>query len=117
MDATDSLAEIELATGIPCEELRYVIDQKILPGGRRPGDMNRSGSRGRGTARTYTPFEAFGIACAALLLAAGLRRASVQRIMKILSKNTGERRNLDSVPAVPGISRTRNSDFGGRRPC
>ena len=76
-----TIADMEARTAIPAERLRYVLDQKILPGTR---DAPPRWSSGRGTARRFTGFEAFGIACAALLIGAGLRRQMVSKCMDLL---------------------------------
>ncbi|MEZ6057565.1 MAG: hypothetical protein R3C01_12760 [Planctomycetaceae bacterium] len=98
MHETYSLGDIETATGIPYEKLRYVVDQGLLPGDRPVINVSLSGSRGRGTARRYTPFVAFGIASAALLLAAGLRRAMVEAILDRVCNNSLSKRGFDSMP-------------------
>jgi hypothetical protein len=79
-----TLADIQGCTGIPLERLRYALDQRLLPAQRR-GRTGGLGSRGRGVPRLLTAFEAFGIACAALLLDAGLRRRTVRACLGLLS--------------------------------
>lgn len=78
-----TLQDIADRTRIHPERLRYVFDQKLLPGLRR-GVGERLGSRGRGVPRSLTAFEAFSVACAALLLGAGLRRQTVMDCMDVL---------------------------------
>jgi len=105
MQESYSLTDIATATGISYEKLRYVVDQALLPGDRRTKGITFSGSRGRGTARSYTPFSAFGIACAALLLAAGLRRATVEAILeRVCAGNLGQR-GFESVPLYQAFQR------------
>lgn len=54
---------------------------------------------GRGVARTYTPFEAFGIACAAAMIGAGLRRRTVMNCFDLIGSPTkAGSRNLDDNP-------------------
>ena len=62
------LAEISQSSGVKVRKLRYVLDHQLLPGAQ---DV----SQGRGTARSFTPFESFALVVAALMLEAGLRRA------------------------------------------
>src|SRR3954452_8719780 len=64
------IAELATRTGLPTRRLRYVVDHPVLPG------MNEWGE-GRGIPRSFTTFEAFGIALAALLLESGLTRGLV----------------------------------------
>lgn len=82
------LAEIAERSGIAVRKLRYVLDQALLPGG-------NVASRGRGTARSFTPFEAFGIATAAVMLEAGLKRSLIRDCLALLCQ--GPSRNLDRV--------------------
>ena len=44
------LAEISQSSGVKVRKLRYVLDHQLLPGAQ---DV----SQGRGTARSFTPFE------------------------------------------------------------
>lgn len=62
-----NLAEIAHTSGVAVRKLRYVLDHQILSG-------SQDASQGRGTARSFTPFEAFALVTAALMLRAGLRR-------------------------------------------
>ncbi len=73
------LAAIHDRTGLPTRLLRYVLDHGVLPGSRAPAP-----GRGRGTARRFTDFEAFGIACAALMLRAGVRRRTASQLFDLL---------------------------------
>jgi hypothetical protein len=72
-----TLAEIAERSGLTRRQLRYVLEHRVLPGAEQTG-------QGRGCERAFTEFSAFGIACAALLFKAGLRRRAVQRCMAIL---------------------------------
>ena len=74
------LAEISQKTGIPSRRLRYVLDHGIF--------LNiGKASAGRGARRNFYEYEAFGIACAALLLESGLRQGVVRGVMEILTKS------------------------------
>ena len=77
MDRSFDLAEIAGFHGLAPRKLRYVLDHGLLPGG-------EVASRGRGAARRFTGFEAFGLATAALMLEAGLRRALVRDCLAAL---------------------------------
>jgi hypothetical protein len=61
---------------LPPRKVRYVLDHGLLPGtrGTLQADL-------RGRPRTFTPLEAFFVACAALLLEAGVKRGSVWQLM------------------------------------
>src|SRR5690242_18653602 len=80
MGRTFTLANIEQCTRCPLERLRYVVDSRILPG-HRNGRLALRTSHGRGVARTFTGFEAFGTVVAVLMLEGGMRR---QRLMDCL---------------------------------
>lgn len=82
-----SLADIGSATGISYEKLRYVVDQKVLPREGAIRDLFVEANRGRGNARTYDSFAAFGLASAALLLGVGLKPRAVVRIMDMLCQD------------------------------
>src|SRR5690349_15868614 len=82
------LAEIAERSGMGRRKLRYVLDHALLPGG-------KLASQGRGAARGFTPFEAFGIATAALMLEAGLKRALVRDCLARLCR-TSDRRAVDA---------------------
>jgi hypothetical protein len=83
------LAEIAQSSGVPVRKLRYVLDHCLLPGG-------QDASQGRGTARSFTPFESFAIVVGALMLKAGLRRALVRDCLAALGRNPS--RNVNNVP-------------------
>jgi len=61
-------------------QLRYVLEHEIFSGG-------KAASEGRGNERSFTEFEAFGIACAALMFRGGLRRATVKQSMALICPN------------------------------
>ena len=79
-----TLTDIQERTGIVKELLRYVVDQKLLPGLRR---SSAAGSRGRGIPRSFVADEALAIACAAQLLDTGLRRQAVLDSMIYLCRH------------------------------
>jgi hypothetical protein len=83
------LTEIAGRSGIAARKLRYVLDHALLPGG-------QLASRGRGSVRSFTPFEAFGLATAALMLEAGLKRSLVRDCLAVLCRASG--RNVGDVP-------------------
>jgi hypothetical protein len=83
------LAEISQTSGVAVRKLRYVLDHQILPGA-------QDTSQGRGTVRSFTPFEAFGLVVAVLMLRAGLRRALVRDCLAALTRGFG--RNVDQIP-------------------
>jgi hypothetical protein len=87
------LVDIQNLTGITVQRLRYVLDQRLLP-----GESGPSWRRGRGTPRRFTPFSAFGLACTALLLTAGLRKSVVRSCIGALCEYTGDRKEVASVP-------------------
>src|SRR5688572_27302076 len=84
MDQTLSLDEIADRAGLPTRKLRYVLDHGLLPGA-------AAASRGRGAARRFTGFEAFGIVLAAVMLEAGLKRALVRDGLAALCAGAGRR--------------------------
>src|SRR5829696_6487142 len=75
------LDQISSTTSLPIRRLRYVLEHRVLPGAERR-------SRGHRVTRHFTPFEAFGIACAAALLDVGLRRPVVTSIVRWLTSHT-----------------------------
>ncbi len=83
------ISEIVDRTGIAQRRLRYVLEEGLLPGGNAASD-------GRGTARKFTPFEAFSIACAALLLESGLKRALVRDCLAVLCGPGNRRTRCDA---------------------
>ena len=100
MTPTMSIPQIAEATGIDAERLRYVIDQKLLPG------QTDSSSSGRGTARQFSIFSAFGLACAALMISAGMRRSTVMKCMELLCSANGEfRPPISDIPLIKAFKK------------
>src|SRR3954451_4631062 len=94
------LAEIAGRSGIAARKLRYVLDHALLPGG-------QLASRGRGAVRSFTPFEAFGLATAALMLEAGLKRALVRDCLAVLCRAPG--RDGGDVPLYRAFAADRSA--------
>ena len=66
------------------EQLRYVVDSRILPGRRRKlGPSNP----GRGIPRVFTGGEAFVLVAAVLMLQGGVRRRVVRECLDLLSQS------------------------------
>jgi hypothetical protein len=86
-----TLFAIARATGIPIRTLRYVLEHRVLPGAEKA-------SRGHRVTREFTAFEAFGIACAAALLDAGVRRPSVTQCMRRLTTRRGAGTAPSDIP-------------------
>lgn len=87
-----TLADLADRTMVPLRQLRYTLDHGLLPGA-------QSASRGRGSYRSFTEFEAFGIACSALMLVAGLRQGVVRDCLTLLSRYPTKRaRRITEVP-------------------
>lgn len=93
MKESFDLTDIQNSTGITVQRLRYVIDQGLLPGTASP-----AWRRGRGSPRKFTPYSAFGLATAALLLKAGLRRRVIKDCISIVCDYTESHRDIRSVP-------------------
>ena len=83
-----TLAEIAERTGLTTRQLRYVLEHDVLPG-------VQDTSKGRGCERGFTEFSAFGIACAAMMFRAGLRRSTVKRCIAMLCPG---RRKFSEMP-------------------
>lgn len=94
-----NLFAIARATGIPIRTLRYVLEHRVLPGAERA-------SRGHRVTRQFTAFEAFGIACAAALLDAGVRRPSVTRCMRRLTTRRGAGTSPSDIPLWQAFTAT-----------
>jgi hypothetical protein len=75
------LQEIARRCDLPIRLIRYVLDHRVLPG--QPYEQQKNE---RGQPRVVTAFEAFGIAIAAHLLNAGIRRANVAIAIKDLAE-------------------------------
>src|SRR4051794_12241237 len=82
------LAAIADRSGLPVRKIRYVLDHRLTPGEVK--------GRGRGAARSFTPFEAFGLVLAATMLEAGLKRALVRDCLVQLCPVPSH--DLDAVP-------------------
>jgi hypothetical protein len=65
---------------LPVRKVRYVLDQRLLPGLRGRLQKHRAGRP-----RAFSPLNAYCIACAALLLDAGVRRKTVIEVMEWLA--------------------------------
>jgi hypothetical protein len=99
--AAMTLAELANRAALPPRQLRYVLDHGLLPAGRIE-------SRGRGAARTFTDFEAFGIACAAVMLHAGLRQAIVRDCIALLCRfQDGRPRKTADIPLFRAFQATK----------
>jgi hypothetical protein len=100
------LAQISERSGVAVRKLRYVLDHALLPGG-------KLASRGRGAVRSFTPFEAFGLATTAVMLEAGLKRALVRDCLAVLCRGQLGRK-LDDVPLYRAFvaDRTARLDVG-----
>ena len=72
-------------SGIPLRRLRYVLEHRVLPGADKA-------SRGRRVSRSFTGFECFGTAVAAIMMEAGLKRSLVADTIALLTVQ----------PLVPG---------------
>jgi hypothetical protein len=87
-----TLADLANRTMLPLRQLRYALDHGLLRGGQRA-------SRGRGSPRSLTEFEAFVIACAAQLLQAGLRQGVVRDCVALLGRYADKKaRRVSDVP-------------------
>jgi len=97
-----TLANLEARTGVPRVRLRYIADSEILPGNRveKAAAPKRPG---RGVARLFLPSEAFGMVIAIQLLNAGIRRATVSRIMDILGTCPPGVRDFNEVPLLQAL--------------
>jgi hypothetical protein len=68
--------EIARRTGLPVRKVRYVLDQRVLPGMR-----GRPQTHLAGQPRSFTDREGFYIACAAVLLEGGVQRRTVVEVL------------------------------------
>ncbi len=87
------MAELAARTGMPVRKLRYVFDHRILSG-------LRAGSSGQGIPRTFTDFEAFGIALAARLLDTGLTRKLVAACLDTACRRSESSAHRADVPLL-----------------
>ena len=91
---------IAAKTRIPIRKIRYLLDNRLLPGTRSKTDAERVGHP-----RSFTDLEGFSIACAASLLVCGVKRDSVIGFMEsncdyTWKKAERKRRRLTFVEAV-----------------
>ena len=94
MSDQTAIADIAEVSGLGLRKVRYVLDQGLLPGGKQS-------SRGRGAARYFTDYEAFGIALAAWMLEAGLKRALVRDVMGVICLSSGGRSRALKLTNTP----------------
>jgi hypothetical protein len=89
-----TLAELANRTSLSLRQLRYVLDQGLLPAG-------RVDSSGRGVARYLTEHEAFAIATAAVMMQAGLRQNVIRECVALLCRYEtpqNRRKHMNDVP-------------------
>lgn len=111
MNESLTLADISRRTGFEIDRLRYVIDFGILPGC-RGGRVEMKTSHGRGVARTFTIFSAFGIASAVAMLDHGLRRKCVMDCLDLLCKSTtGQLGLMRTIPLYVAYTDEKISAF------
>jgi len=91
------LMAIAQRTGIAPRQLRYAIYHTLMPGVSQV-------HVGKGSLRSFTEFEAFGIALAAMLLDAGLKRDLVSECIKVLSRQYGRNTALSEIPLYRAYS-------------
>jgi hypothetical protein len=94
------LQTIAMRACLPLRTLRYVLDHRLLPGARV---MQAEHAAGR--PRYLTGHEAFGLACAALLLQGGLKRQTVVSFMDGLCQLTwsGRQRRRGNAGEQPAL--------------
>lgn len=111
MNESMTLADISQRTGFEIDRLRYIVDFGILPGYRR-GRVELKTSHGRGVARTFTAFSAFGIASAVAMLDHGLRRKCVMDCLELLCRSTVGRSSLmKTIPLYAAYTDEKISAF------
>lgn len=74
------LQTIATRTALPVRKIRYVLDNRLLPGLRVAGQPDVVGR-----ARSLTDLEGFAVACAATLLELGVKKEAVVELMNGLS--------------------------------
>jgi hypothetical protein len=78
------LHTLEERTGLALRSLRYVLDHRLVPG------LNiQLASKVAGRPRRFSDDAGFGIACAAVLLQAGVQRKRVHQFLKDLLATVG----------------------------
>src|SRR5690348_15055905 len=85
------LISLAQRTGIAPRRLRYAIYHTLMPGVSRV-------DRGKGAVRHFTDFEAFGVALAATLLDAGLKRDVVSDCIDAVVRRYGRETPQREVP-------------------
>jgi len=90
------LVDLARGVGLPVRQLRYVVDNKLLP---RLPLRPRADRAGR--PRDLGNAEAFLVACAAALLCGGARRQTVARVMELLDKAPCPFEGLGLTPCSP----------------
>jgi len=83
MNGALELQTIAVRTRLPLRTLRYVLDHRVLPGARV-----KQAEHAAGRPRYLVAHEAFGLACAAILLQGGLKRQAVVSFMDGLCQLT-----------------------------
>jgi hypothetical protein len=86
-----TLTDLADRTGLAMRQLRYVVDEDLLLG----TDRIR---RGRGLARELSPADALGVACVAMLRAAGLRREIVRSCVPLVMQQVKDPGETDQGP-------------------
>jgi len=94
------LQTIARRTQLPVRKIRYVLDHRLLPGLRVAGQPDAVGR-----ARHVTDLEGFSIACAAVLLEAGVRKQAVEQLIDGLAaypvrEIAGRRRPVTAIEAA-----------------
>ncbi len=92
------LQTIASRTGVPVRTLRYVMDHKIVPNVRARLLTNEVGRP-----RVFADDFGVGIACAALLLEAGVRRETVTNCIKIMAELNTRLHSLDRGISVATV--------------
>lgn len=87
-----NLQSLSRRTGLPLRTLRYVVDHQMLP------DLEANFAVSVGSPRVFDESEGFGLALAAFLLVAGMRRNLIEQIVKVLTEEGDKKR--------PGIGST-----------
>ncbi|MDB6085822.1 MAG: hypothetical protein JWN43_3703 [Gammaproteobacteria bacterium] len=85
------LSDLASCSGIAIRRLRYVISHGLVP------KISRV-EEGRGWVRSFSEFEAFSIALAALLLDAGVKRQLAQECLRQLSRTSAPIGPVEQVP-------------------
>jgi hypothetical protein len=96
MEPAMDIAELARRTGLPTRRLRYALDHRVMPVGRV--------EEGRGIPRSFTAFEAFALACAALLLESGLKRRLVQACLHATAGRFTRATQIREIPLYQAYS-------------